>query len=86
MDLDFNQQGYKITPLAQLYFTIIQLEEEWIDEPRLYIKGNKGYVHLWKADGTNVLYTVEKQLIQVSYVPMTSSNFSMAFFNTNSCP
>jgi len=58
---DFNQLGYKITPLAQLYFTIIQLEEEWIDEPRLYIKDNKGYVHLWKEDGTNVLYTVEKQ-------------------------
>lgn len=58
---DFNQLGYKITPLAQLYFTIIQLEEEWIDEPLLYIKGNKGYVHLWKKDGTNVLYTVEKQ-------------------------
>lgn len=58
---DFNQLGYKITPLAQLYFTIIQLEEEWIDEPQLYIKGNKGYVHLWKKDGTNVLYTVEKQ-------------------------
>ena len=58
---DFNQMGYKITPLAQLYFTIIQLEEEWIDEPQLYIKGNKGYVHLLKEDGTNVLYTVEKQ-------------------------
>ncbi|MEC1373954.1 DUF3888 domain-containing protein [Heyndrickxia oleronia] len=58
---DFNQLGYKITPLAQLYFTIIQLEEEWIDEPRLYIKGNKGFIHLWKKDGTNVLYTVEKQ-------------------------
>ncbi len=43
---DFNQLGYKITPLAQLYFVIIQLEEEWIDEPRLYIKGNKGFVHL----------------------------------------
>ncbi|MBT2699089.1 DUF3888 domain-containing protein [Bacillus sp. ISL-40] len=57
----FNQLGYKITPLAQLYFTIIQLEHEWIDEPRLYIKGNKGFVHLWKEDGTNVLYTVEKQ-------------------------
>lgn len=58
---DFNQLGYRITPLAQLYFTIIQLEHEWIDEPRLYIKGNKGFVHLWKEDGTNVLYTVEKQ-------------------------
>lgn len=58
---DFNQIGYKITPLAQLYFRIIQMEQEWIDEPSLYIKGNKGYVHLWKKDGTNVLYTVEKQ-------------------------
>ncbi|PFK04773.1 hypothetical protein COI97_09185 [Bacillus cereus] len=58
---DFNQLGYKITPLAQLYFRIIQREQEWIDEPLLYIKGNKGYVHLWKKDGTNVLYTVEKQ-------------------------
>lgn len=58
---DFNQLGYKITPLAQLYFRIIQMEQEWIDEPLLYIKGNKGYVHLWKKDGTNVLYTVEKQ-------------------------
>jgi hypothetical protein len=57
----FNQLGYKITPLAQLYFRIIQEEQEWIDEPRLYIKGNKGFVHLWKMDGTNVLYKVEKQ-------------------------
>lgn len=57
----FNQIGYKITPLAQLYFTILQMEQEWVNEPRLYIKGEKGYVHLWKNDGTNVLYTVEKQ-------------------------
>ncbi|MDC3414482.1 DUF3888 domain-containing protein [Aquibacillus sp. 3ASR75-11] len=57
----FNQLGYKITSLAQLYFGIIEREQEWIDEPRLYIKGNKGYVHLWKKDGTNVLYKVEKQ-------------------------
>ena len=57
---DFNQLGYKITPLTQLFLGIIQTEGEWIDEPRLYIKGNKGYFHLWKADGTNVLYTVEK--------------------------
>lgn len=57
----FNQLGYKITPLAQLYFTILQMEQEWLNEPRLYIKGEKGYVHLWKKDGTNVLYTVEKQ-------------------------
>ncbi|TNO98612.1 DUF3888 domain-containing protein [Bacillus sp. CD3-1a] len=57
---DFNQLGYKIKPLTQLYLGIIQTEGEWIDEPRLYIKGNKGYFHLWKADGTNVLYTVEK--------------------------
>lgn len=57
----FNQIGYRITPLANLYFRIIQEEHEWIDEPRLYIKGNKGYIHLWKKDGTNVLYKVEKQ-------------------------
>jgi len=57
----FNQIGYEITPLAQLYFRIIQEEEEWIDEPRLYIKGNEGYVHLWKKDGTNVLYKIQKQ-------------------------
>ncbi len=57
---DFNQLGYKITPLTQLFLGIVQTEGEWIDEPRLYIKGNKGYFHLWKADGTNVLYTVEK--------------------------
>lgn len=57
----FNQLGYKITPLAQLYFTILQTEHEWINEPRLYINGNKGFVHLWKKDGTNVLYSVEKQ-------------------------
>jgi hypothetical protein len=58
----FNQLGYKITPLAQLYFTILQKEEEWVNEPSLYIKGEKGYVHLWKKDGTNVLYRVEKQM------------------------
>nr|WP_245831892.1 DUF3888 domain-containing protein [Oceanobacillus senegalensis] len=57
----FNQIGYKITPLAHLYFGIIEREKEWMDEPRLYIKGNKGYVHLWKDDGTNVLYHVKKQ-------------------------
>ncbi|WP_239584273.1 DUF3888 domain-containing protein [Aquibacillus albus] len=57
----FNQLGYEITPLSQLYFRIIQKEEEWIDEPRLYTKGNNGYFHLWKKDGTNVLYQVEKQ-------------------------
>lgn len=58
---DFNQIGYKITPLSHLFLGIIQSEQEWIDEPRFYIKGNKGYFHLWKKDGTNVLYTVEKQ-------------------------
>ncbi|WP_164670069.1 DUF3888 domain-containing protein [Virgibacillus doumboii] len=57
----FNQLGHEITPLAQLYFRIVQREQEWIEEPRLYIKGKKGYVHLWKKDGTNVLYQVEKQ-------------------------
>ncbi|HDR7676924.1 MULTISPECIES: DUF3888 domain-containing protein [Bacillus cereus group] len=57
---DFNQLGYKITPLTQLFLGIVQTEGAWIDEPRLYIKGNKGYFHLWKEDGTNVLYTVEK--------------------------
>ena len=55
---DFNQLGYKITPLAQLYFRIIQMEQEWIDEPLLYIKGNKGYVHLWKK-------TVQMYFIQL---------------------
>ncbi|WP_166703276.1 DUF3888 domain-containing protein [Bacillus albus] len=58
---DFNQIGYKITPLTQLFLGIVQTEGEWIDEPLLYIKGNKGYFHLWKEDGTNVLYTVEKK-------------------------
>ncbi|MCH1626731.1 DUF3888 domain-containing protein [Fredinandcohnia quinoae] len=58
---DFNQIGYKITPLSQLFLGIIQTEQEWIDEPRFYIKGNKGYFHLWKKDGTNVIYTIEKQ-------------------------
>jgi len=57
---DFSQVGYKITPLAQLFFGIVQIEHEWMDEPSLYIKGNKGYVHVWKENGTNVLYTVEK--------------------------
>ncbi|PEJ49908.1 DUF3888 domain-containing protein [Bacillus wiedmannii] len=58
---DFNQIGYKITPLTQLFLGIVQTEGEWIDEPRLYIKGTKGYFHLWKEDGTNVLYTVEQK-------------------------
>ncbi|WP_028401673.1 DUF3888 domain-containing protein [Ectobacillus panaciterrae] len=57
---DFNQIGYKITPLAQLFFSIIQIEHEWIDEPNLYIKEDKGYLHIWKEDGTNILYTVKK--------------------------
>ncbi|PHA02309.1 hypothetical protein COE51_03420 [Bacillus pseudomycoides] len=57
---DFNQLGYRITPLTQLFLGIVQTEREWIDEPRLYIKGNKGYFHLWKKEGANVLYTVEK--------------------------
>lgn len=56
-----NQLGNKITPLMQLYLWVIQLEQEWIDEPRFYSKGNIGYVHLWKKDGTNVLYQVRKQ-------------------------
>lgn len=37
------------------------MEQEWVNEPRLYIKGEKGYVLLWKKDGTNVLYRVGKQ-------------------------
>ncbi len=57
---DFNQLGYKITPLVQLFLAIIQTEREWIDEPRLYIRGKKGFFHLWKEDGTNVLYTVKE--------------------------
>ncbi|MDL4839455.1 DUF3888 domain-containing protein [Aquibacillus rhizosphaerae] len=56
----FNQLGFKITPLAQLFFRIIEKEQEWIDDPRFYTKGNKGYIHLWKKDGTNVLYHVER--------------------------
>ncbi|MFJ5624844.1 DUF3888 domain-containing protein [Peribacillus loiseleuriae] len=56
-----NQLGNKITPLMQLYLWVIQLEQEWIDEPRFYTKGNKGYIHLWKKDGTNVLYQVAKR-------------------------
>ncbi|OLS33447.1 DUF3888 domain-containing protein [Bacillus sp. MRMR6] len=56
-----NQLGNKITPLMQLYLWVIQLEQEWVDEPRLYTKGNRGYVHLWKKDGTNVLYQVHKR-------------------------
>ncbi|WP_099364108.1 DUF3888 domain-containing protein [Fredinandcohnia onubensis] len=59
--VSLNQLGDKITPLMQLYLLVIQLEQEWIDEPRFYTKGNKGYVHLWKKDGTNVLYQVEKR-------------------------
>ncbi|HDR7573491.1 TPA: hypothetical protein QCX38_005092, partial [Bacillus mobilis] len=58
---DFNQIGYKVTPFTQLFLGIVQTEGEWIDEPRLYIKRNKGYFHLWKKDGTNVLYTVEQK-------------------------
>lgn len=58
---DFNQIGYKITPLTQLFLGIVQTEGKWIDEPVLYIKGNKGYFHLWKEDGMNVLYTVEQK-------------------------
>ncbi|XKK34537.1 hypothetical protein HFP66_02845 [Bacillus sp. A17A.1] len=57
---EFNQLDYKITPLTQLFLGIVQTEGEWINEPRLYIKGNKGYFHLLKANGTNVLYTVER--------------------------
>lgn len=56
-----NQLGNKITPLMQLYLWVIQIEQEWIDEPRFYTKDNIGYIHLWKKDGTNVLYYVKKQ-------------------------
>lgn len=56
-----NQIGKKVTPMMQLYLWVLQLEEEWIDEPRFYIKGDKGYIHLWKKDGTNVLYKVKKR-------------------------
>lgn len=56
-----NQLENKITPLMQLYLWVIQTEQEWIDEPRFYTKGSIGYIHLWKKDGTNVLYQVKKQ-------------------------
>ncbi|WP_407656594.1 DUF3888 domain-containing protein [Lentibacillus cibarius] len=57
----FYQLGNEITPLAQIYFGIIQKEQTWMENPRMYIKGNKGYVHLWKEDGTNVLYHIQKR-------------------------
>ncbi|SET64184.1 Protein of unknown function [Oceanobacillus limi] len=56
----FNQLGDKITPLAHLYFRILEQEKEWIGEPRFYTKGDSGYIHIWKKDGTNVLYQVEQ--------------------------
>ena len=56
----FYQIGDEVTPLAQLFFRLVQKEQQWIDEPRLYIKGNQGYFHIWKEDGTNVLYAIKK--------------------------
>ncbi|SHF95560.1 DUF3888 domain-containing protein [Ornithinibacillus halophilus] len=57
----FNQPGGKITPRSQLFFHILERKQEWLDEPRFYTKDKKGYVHLWKKDGTNVLYHVTKK-------------------------
>ncbi|KQL42355.1 hypothetical protein AN960_03715 [Bacillus sp. FJAT-25509] len=48
------------TSLAKVYTVATNKEKEWIDEPRIYIKANEGYIHIWKNDGTNVLYKIKK--------------------------
>ncbi|MGG1660608.1 DUF3888 domain-containing protein [Brevibacillus sp. NRS-1366] len=50
----------KITPLTKIFFELLRREQQWIFEPRLYIKGDKAYVHFVKKNGLNVLYSLKK--------------------------
>ncbi|MEH6891226.1 DUF3888 domain-containing protein [Bacillus sp. JJ864] len=50
----------KVTSLTKIFFEILRREQQWVLEPRVYVKGNLGYVHIVKQNGVNVLYHIKK--------------------------
>ncbi|ENQ3077092.1 DUF3888 domain-containing protein [Bacillus sp. WLY-B-L8] len=50
----------KVTSLTKVFFEILRREQQWALEPRVYVKGNLGYVHIVKQNGMNVLYHIKK--------------------------
>ncbi|ENQ3106473.1 Protein of unknown function [Bacillus sp. 491mf] len=50
----------KVTSLTKIFFEILRREQQWVLEPRVYIKENLGYVHIVKQNGVNVLYHIKK--------------------------
>lgn len=50
----------KVTSLTKIFFGILRREQQWVLEPRVYVKGNLGYVHIVKQNGVNVLYHIKK--------------------------
>ncbi|WP_020061329.1 DUF3888 domain-containing protein [Bacillus sp. 123MFChir2] len=46
----------KVTSLTKIFFEILRREQQWVLEPRVYVKGNFGYVHIVKQNGVNALY------------------------------
>lgn len=50
----------KVTPLAKAFLEVLRREQQWVFEPRVYVKGNQGYIHIVKENGLNVLYEIKK--------------------------
>ncbi|SFH98263.1 MULTISPECIES: DUF3888 domain-containing protein [unclassified Bacillus (in: firmicutes)] len=50
----------KVTSLTKIFFETLRREQQWVLEPRVYVKGNLGYVHIVKQNGVNVLYHIKK--------------------------
>lgn len=50
----------KVTSLSKIFFEILRREQQWVLEPRVYVKGSLGYVHIVKQNGVNVLYHIKK--------------------------
>ncbi|HDX9579719.1 TPA: DUF3888 domain-containing protein [Bacillus pseudomycoides] len=50
----------KVTSLTKIFFGILRREQQWVLEPRVYVKGDLGYVHIVKQNGVNVLYHIKK--------------------------
>lgn len=49
----------KVTSLTKIFFEILRREQQWVLEPRVYVKGDLGYVHIVKQNGVNVLYHIK---------------------------
>lgn len=54
-------QNDKVTSLAKIFLEILRREQQWVFEPRVYVKETQGYVHIVKKNGLNVIYHIKKE-------------------------